>query len=702
MKELKTRTRREFIKVVSLSGGGLFLAAYLPAKDILVKLGEEPKIFSPSVFLKIDNKGIVTVIVHRSEMGQGVRTSLPMLVAEELEVDFKKIRIEQADGDKKYGSQTTGGSQSIRTSFEPFRIAGATAREILITAAAAKWSVQTSDCYAEKGFVINKISGKKIGYGELVEDASKLPVPQNVKLKDPKDYKVIGNRVHRTDTPEKLYGAAKFGIDVVIPGMFYAAIERCPAFGGSLKSYDDSKTRKINGVVDVIKISRGVAVIATSTWSAFKGKEALVIDWDLGPNANLDSESIHKSLQSHLNSKGTEIEVIGKPVEVEGEIIIESVYEVPFLAHAPMEPVNAIASVINGKAELWVPSQNPQDAQNQVAKILEMKPENVTIHVTLIGGAFGRKLRSDFAVEAAEIAKAFGKPIKLTWTRKDDMKHGYFRPTSMHSLKGSIADGKVIKLQHHVIAPSIRAQDSGAPKVLRDYDIAGGTTGLRYQIPYIKISGTVVNTPVPISWYRAVYGTQNPFAVESFLDELAHELKKDPYELRKELLSNDSRLKNVLETAAEKAGWFNKLSKGKGRGIACAVAYDSYCVQIAEVTVENNQLRIDRFVCAIDCGIVVNPDTVESQIEGTIAFALSAALKGEINIRKGGVVESNYDDYQILTLKEMPKVEVHIIKSTQKVGGVGELAMGTCPPALCNAIFNATGKRIRKLPIKLV
>jgi len=701
---MRKQPRREFFKVVGLSGSGLALAAFTPVQNIFGIPGDEPKIFSPSVYVKIDNNGIVTIMVHRSEMGQGVRTSLPMLVAEELEVDWKNIRVEQADGHPQYGDQTTGGSQSIRKSFEPFRVAGATAREMLITVAAAKWMVNVSDCFAENGFVINKTNGKKFSYGELVDDAAKLPVPTNVKLKDPKDYKIIGKRIPRLDTPDKLYGKAKFGIDVVIPGMLYAAVERCPAFGGSVKFYDDSKTRMVNGVVDVVKISNGVAVIADSTWSAFKGKDALVIDWDLGPNANVDTETIRKNMQAHLNEDGSDIEVIGDPKqENPDDIKIEAVYEVPFLSHAQMEPMTCIAEVKNGKAELWAPSQNPQGLRSDVAKALGFKDDDVTVHVTLVGGAFGRKLVSDYGIEAAEISRATGKIIKLPWTGKDDMKHSVYRPASMHKLNGSVStDGKALKFCHHVIAESITAQRYYRQLPVNRSDLGEGTRGLQYKIPIIRITGTIVPTHVPVSWYRSVYHTQNPYAVESFLDEMAFAAKKDPYEFKRDLLPADSRLRAVLVEAAEKSGWYNKLEKGRGRGIACAECYESFIAMVAEVSVKENHVKVDRIVCAIDCGIVINPDGVISQLEGATAFALSAVLKSEINIRNGGVVESNYDDYQILTLNEMPKVEVHIMKNTYKVGGVGETGIAALAPAVVNAIFAATGKRIRRLPVKLV
>lgn len=700
---MRKQSRREFIKVFTLSGTGLFLAAYTPMNGFFNKPGDEPKIFSPSVYLNIDNNGIVTIFVHRTEMGQGVRTALPMLVAEELEVEWKNIRVEQADGHPKYGNQQTGGSMSIRRTYDPFRVAGATARQMLISSAALKWGVDVKNCYAEKGFVINKSNGKKLGYGELVDEAAKLHVPENVPLKDPKEFKIIGQRIHRIDTPDKIYGKAKFGIDVVVPGMLYAVVVRCPAIGGTAKSFDDSKTRKINGVVDVVKINRGIAVVANSTWASFKGKDVLEVNWDMGPNANVDTESIRKNMASHLTKEGKEIEIVGNPdSNFSGNKNIEAVYEVPFLAHAAMEPMACIAEVKNGKAELWAPSQNPQGLRSAVAKALGFKEDNVTVHVTLAGGAFGGKHTSDFGVEAAEISRASGKTVKLTWTREDDMKHGQFRPASMHKLKGSVDEkGNPVLFSHHVIAESISAQKGNRDLYPDKSDIRQGTE-IPYRIPNIKTTGTIVPVHIPVTWYRSVYHNQNPFAVEGFLDELANAAKKDPFEFRRDLLPDDSRLKAVLIKVAENAGWYNKLENGRGRGIACSEAYDSFIAQVAEVTVKDNKLKVDRVVCVLDCGIVVNPDSVEAQLEGTIGFALSAVLKSKITINNGGVVESNYDDYEILTLDEMPKVEIELMKNTYKVGGVGETGVAALAPAVCNAIFAATGKRVRKLPIELL
>ena len=705
MNNLNKIKRREFIKVVGLTGGGLFLASYVPLQYGSKNEGDDPKIFAPSVYLRIDSDGVVTIILHRSEMGQGVKTALPMLIAEELEVDWDNIVIEQADADPKYGNQATGGSTSIRRNWEPLRVAGATARVMLITAAATRWNISPDNCYAEKGFILNKLNDEKISYGELIEDASKLPIPTDVKLKDPQDFKIIGKRVHRVDTPDKIYGKAKFGIDIVIPGMLYAAVKRCPSFGGTVKSYDSSKAKSFTGINNVVQISSGVAVIADSTWRAFNARDALDIQWELGPSAKISSEDIHNELVQKSKTDGYEFESKGDVSRsIDGEKLLEAVYEVPFLAHAPMEPMNCVVKFENGKVELWAPTQNPQNARSEVAKALSVSEDNVIVHVTLMGGGFGRRLVSDFAVEAAEISKAIEKPIKLTWTREEDMKFGWYRPPSMHILKGAVDnEGRALKFSHHVIAPSIIQMRFSPDLPPENYDIKEGTVGLEYQIPNMRIAGSIIKTPVPISWLRSVYNTQNPFAIESFIDEMAFAAYTDPIEFRRNMLPVDSRLTNVLNVVLDKSGWGvgKILPQGRGRGVALFKGYDSYSAQVHEVTVTGNKVKVDRVTAVIDCGIVVNPDLVEAQMEGAIAFGLSAALKGEITIKNGGVEQSNYNDYEILTYNEMPEMEIYYIKNNYPVGGVGEVGVGACAPALCNAIFAATGKRIRKLPIRL-
>ncbi|MFZ2322055.1 MAG: xanthine dehydrogenase family protein molybdopterin-binding subunit [Ignavibacteriaceae bacterium] len=704
MSNNKNVSRRDFIKIVGLSGSGLFLAAYVPSNFYSKSNDDEPKIFSPNAFLRIDSNGVVTVIVPKSEMGQGVKTALPMLVAEELEVDWNKINIEQADADPKYGNQSTGGSTSVRTTWKPLRTAGATARVMLITAAAQIWNVSTSNCKAENGFVINKINNKKLSYGELVETASKLPIPQNVELKNPKDFKIIGKSIPRVDIPEKVYGTAIFGIDIIVPEMLFATVIHCPTFGGKLKKFDDTKAKNINGVKNIFEISSGVAVVADSTWKAFQGLDALMIDWDYGPNYNISTETIRKNLLESLNSDGESMHSKGNinRTPQSDEKTIEAIYEVPFLAHATMEPQNCVASVMGNKAELWAPTQSPQVLKTNVAQALGFKEDDVVVHVTLMGGGFGRRHLPDFGIEAAEISKAIGKPVKLTWTRSEDMKHSPYRPPSVHKLVSSISrDGKPVSFSHHIIAPSIREQMINKKINPAESDIGQGTE-LEYNIPNVKTTGTIIQTHIPITWWRSVYHSQNPFAIESFIDEMAVSANKDPYEFRRDLLPQNSRLRKVLELVAEKSDWYKNLGKNRGRGISAFVGYDSYCAEVVEVTIlDKGNYKVDRVICAVDCGIVVNPDGAKSQIEGGIAFALAAALKGEITIKNGGIAESNFDDYSILTYDEMPDIEIHFAENYDTIGGLGELAVPGCAPALCNAIYNATGQRIRRLPIKL-
>ncbi len=696
--------RRKFIKIVSVSSGGLMIAAYTPSILYAQEKEVQPTIFSPSVFLRIDVDGTVTVTVQRSEMGQGVRTALPMLVAEELDIEWKSIRIEQADADEKYGSQSTGGSRSIRTSYDPFRKAGAVARTMLVSAAAKRWGISESEIETEKGFVINKNTEVKLSYGELAAEAAKLPIPEDVELKSPEDFEIIGQPIPRLETPAKVYGDSIFCVDITMPGMIYAAVERPPAFGGSVKSFDGSAAKSINGVHDIFKISSGVAVTADNTWKSFSAKRALKINWDLGPNKNVDSEQIRKSLSDKLSNEGGIIASAGNPDQDFGADAnsFEAVYEVPFITHAPMEPMNTIAQVKDGRAELWCPTQNPQWVKSEVARALGLVEENVTVHVTLMGGGFGRRLQYDYAVEAAEIAaKVPGKPVKLTWTREDGMKHGFYRPPSMHKMKGVVKESKPLFFSHHVIAPSISRNRFGSDAEPKDADIASGTQ-VYYNFPNYRTSGTIVPTHVPISWLRAVYHTQNPFASEAFVDEVAHAVGKDPFEFRRDLLPEDSRLRAVLETAAEKSNWYEELPKGRGKGIAIFEGYDSYCAMVAEVTVDdNNSLRVNKFTCAVDCGVVVNPNLVKAQMEGGIIFALSAALYQEITIKNGGVEQSNFDDYLMMTYSETPEIEVHLAKNTYRVGGIGEVAVGPTAPALVNAIFKATGKRVRRLPVSL-
>lgn len=682
-----TLSRRSFVKVAAAAGGGLLLGFRLSHEDESALAAD----FTPNVWLKIATNDTITITVHRSEMGQGVWTSVPMIVAEELEADWSKVNIEQADAHPtKYGSQSTGGSFSIRGNWQTLRNAGATAREMLITAAANQWKVDRSALKAERGFVVHS-SGKKFSYGELASAAAELPVPGSVTLKDTKDFKIIGTRVKKIDTPSKAYGTAVFGLDVRVPGMLFASIERSPVFGGKMKSFDAAKAKTIPGVQEVVAVETGVAVVATNTWAAFRAREDLNVTWEEGKWADQSSEGIRKSFADALQRKGGVEDYSGDAEAGMGSAatIVEAMYHAPFIAHQTMETMNCTADVKPGRCEIWAPTQSPQAIQRDAARILGLPIDKVIVHVTLMGGGFGRRLYSDYAVDAVLVSKAIGKPVQVVWTREDDTKNDLYRPMTLNTLKAGLdRRGMPVAWIHRIAGPNARG------------NVIGGSTP-PYAIPNFVIESHLIETGVPIGAWRSVGPSQNGWIIESFIDELAHASKKDPFEYRRTLLSQSPRLKRALEYVAEKAGWKNSPPRGWGKGIACVESFGSACAMVSEVSVEKNgALTIHRIVAAIDCGPVVNPDTVEAQMEGGIVYALSAMIKDEITIDKGRVQQESYDDYRMLQFDEMPKIEVYTVPSTDPVGGIGEPGLPPAAPSVCNAIFAATGKRIRKLPIR--
>ncbi|MBM4170234.1 MAG: xanthine dehydrogenase family protein molybdopterin-binding subunit [Ignavibacteria bacterium] len=698
MNTTSTVSRRDFVKIVSVAGSGLVLGFHLPSREALADTSRlSPITFSPNAWLSIrppataGQSGVVTITIARTEMGQGVWTSMSMLVAEELEADWKSIRVEQADAHpNKYGSQSTGGSMSVRGSYMPLRKAGATAREMLLTAASQQWKVERSTCKAENGYVVHS-SGKKLSYGELCSAAAGIPVPEDVPLKDEKNFRFLGKRIPKLDSPEKVRGSAQFGIDVRVPKMLFASIERPPVFGGKPAQFDATATQKVAGVVNVFEVNAGIAVVATSTWSALKGREALVVSWKEGRWAEQSSAKIRETFANAVTSEGTSVLSRGNANEAlaGAATTIESVYEIPFVAHATMEPMNCIADVRENKCEIWAPTQNPQSAQSSVAQTLGIPQENVTVHVTLLGGGFGRRLNADYAVDAAQVSKKANVPVQVVWTREDDMTHDFYRPGTYNVLRGGLdVQGKPVAWLHRVAGPNSRGL------------VVGGSTP-PYDIPNLQIDAHLIDVGVPVGAWRSVGPSQNGLIVEAFIDELAHAAKQDPVSFRLGLLTKQPRANRALEAVAEKAGWGKPAPKGIGRGVSVVESFGSAAAQVAEVSVSpDGRVRVHRMVCAIDCGPVVNPDTIEQQIEGGVVFALSAIMHDEITLEKGRVQQKNFDDYRIPTFDEVPKIEIHILKSPDAIGGIGEPSVPPTAPAVLNAIFAATGKRIRRVPIR--
>ncbi len=701
MSDVRKVGRREFLKVTAGGGAGLWLAVHLPA----TAEAAEAAALAPDAFLRVEPSGAVTIFLAKSEMGQGTYTGMAVLVAEELEADWKKVRVVQADADaKKYGQMTTGGSRSVRQYFDPLRKTGATAREMLIAAAAKRWKVEPSTCRAESGSVVHVPSGRKLDYGALAAAAAREEVPKDPPLKEPKDWKLIGTRVPRLDTPDKTRGRARFGIDVRIPGLRFAAIARPPVVGGKIARYDAAKAKAVPGVRDVVQVPSGVAVVADSTWAAFQGRDALGATFEPGPNGGLDSAALQKLLAEAP---------VDAPARSEGDLDaalassakrLEATYELPLLAHAPMEPMNCTAKVRGDAAELWAPTQAPTWAQTEVAKALGIDAERVKVHVTFLGGGFGRRAIPDFAVEAALVAKAAREPVQVVWTREDDVRHDFYRPAGRNELRAGLdASGKLVAWHHRVRSPSIGKQLFGAAsRGGGSPDVLEGAIAFPYTAGAIRVDAAMPELGLRFGWWRSVYASQNAFPEECFVDELAVAAGKDPLAFRLEHLPATSRLRGALMLAAAKADWDKPLPAGRGRGIACHSSFGSHVAEVAEVSVADGKLRVHRVVAAVDLGVALNPDSVEHQVEGAVAYALSAVLRGEITLQNGAVVQGNFDDYEPLRIDEMPAVDVHLVPSREAPGGIGEPGVPPLAPAVANALFAATGKRIRRLPIRTV
>jgi isoquinoline 1-oxidoreductase beta subunit len=699
-------SRREFVTAGVAAGAGLVIGFYLPHEH-----ESQKESFSPNAYLRITPDDKVTVVVARSEMGQGVRTALPMILAEELEADWKQIEIEQAGASTLFGDQTTGGSASVRTTWDPMRKAGAAAREMLISAAALTWNVPRSGCTAASGKIKHAASGRSLSYGELVDKASTLPIPTDVPLKQSKDYKIVGQRLPRVDSPSKVKGEATFGIDFRMPGMKYAVLSRCPTIGGKVSGFDDKDSKKVPGVNFVGKISdSAVAVVADTVWGAMEGRRLLNVNWDDGPNKDLNTAAVMASLKQGASKKPASMYLAGDPAKASGRTI-SAEYTLPFMAHAAMEPGNCTAHFQGSKCELWAPTQVPQDCRDSVAQAIGLDPDQVKVNVTLMGGGFGRRLEHDYAVEAALVSKAINAPVKVLWTREDDMRFSTYRPMSLHQLSAKVdGAGFPVALTHRIVAPSISGQKGQPVPGGVDPDLPD-EAGPVYGLPNYSIEYVMTETPVPLGWMRSVYALQAAFALESFIDELAVAAGKDPLQYRLHLLAKDqdlqyftttwhtARMRGVLQLAADKADWDKPLPAGHYRGIACFGCFSSYMAEVVEITMENDQPRVHRVVAAVDCGQVVNPAILEQQIQGGIVYALGNALRAKITIEKGRVVQGNFDDYAPLRMEESPVVDVYAVPSAESPTGIGEPSVPPVAPALCNAIYAATKKRIRALPI---
>jgi isoquinoline 1-oxidoreductase subunit beta len=716
-------SRREFVKAgAALSG--LVVALQLPAyaRTAVGALAGLGPTLSPAAYLQIAPDGTVTFWLSKCEMGQGVRSALPMIVAEELDVAPETIRVEQASADPKYGDQATGGSSSISSLWQPLRKASAQAREMLVGAAARTWGVPASECATAQGSVRHESSGRRLSYGALVPVAAVLAVPAEPALKDPKSFRLLGRPSRRLDTAAKVDGSAQYGIDTRLPGMVFACVARCPVFGRPLTGYDAEQARAVPGVIDVVPLEQGelligdfwrfelpgaVAVVAENSWAAMRGCKALDCRWESA--GGMDSARLARIFRDRSAQAGRLGRNDGDAVVAleHAAKVVEAEYDVPFLAHATMEPMNCTAYARAGRCDVYAPTQDPGTVSQLAQALTGLDASAVEVHTTIMGGGFGRRFEMDWVIDSIRVSNALSRPVQVVWTREHDMQHDNYRPASYHVLRGGLdSAGKLVAWTHRVVAPSIIAWH--APSVLPPGSAAAagealdGAADLAYAIPNLRVDYCPVQTPVPVGWWRSVYASQTCFANETFLDEIARAAGRDPVELRRELLADSPRHLAVLNRAAAAAGWGTPLPAGRGRGIAIHKFFsDAIVAEVAEVTVGPKGLRVDRVVCAIDCGLALNPDIVKAQMEGGIVYALSAALKGAITLEAGRVKQSNFHDYPVLRHSEMPRVEVHILESSDAPHGVGEPGVPPLAPAVANAVAMATGKSVRRLPLAL-
>jgi isoquinoline 1-oxidoreductase beta subunit len=711
--------RRRFMQASAAAASGLVIGFYLPpgVRRALAAGSQAPAapaaLPDMNAFLEIATDDTITIRLAHAEMGQGIWTTLAMLVAEELECDWSNVRVEHAPAAQVYahtafGMQMTGGSTTTWSEFDRYRQVGAVARDMLVRAAAAKWGVPASSCRAENGFIV--AGERRLSFGAVATDAQRLSPPASIELKPASAWKIIGKPTRRLDSPEKVTGKAEFGLDVRFPGLMTAVVERAPVFGGTVKRFSADKALATPGVRKVVQVPSGIAVVADHFWAAAQGREALEVEWDEGPGGQVSSAALLEEFRALARTPGTRAAAAGDAAAAlaAASSRLEAEYDGPYLAHATMEPLNCTVKLSEGACEIWTGTQFQTMDQQVAAKIAGLDPSQVKIHTTFLGGGFGRRATtaSDFVAEAVHVAKAAGVPVKVVWTREDDTRGGYYRPLFVHRVEvGLDAQGQPVAWRHRIVCQSLL---TGTPfeAMVKDGVDESSVEGVS-DSPYLKgLTNHLVelHSPrvlVPVLWWRSVGHTHTAFVMETLVDELAHRAKQDPVEYRRRRLSHHPRHLGALNLAAQKAGWGDPLPAGRSRGMAVHESFGSYVAEVAEVSVEGGRIRVHRVVCAIDCGICVNPEGVRAQMESGIAYGLSAALHGEITIEKGRVQQSNFHDYEVLRLDEMPRVDVHIVPSTEKSGGAGEPGTPLIAPAVANAVFAATGQRLRRLPFRM-
>ena len=718
-------TRRLFLTTIAAAGGGLAVGVYLPSPGVRAQRGA----FEPNVWVRISPDNSVRIMLSMLEMGQGVMTAMPMLVAEELDIDWNAITTEWAPADRRYGNpnfggaQTTAGSNSTRGMWRLLREAGAGARAMLVTAAAQTWNVDESSLTTEKGEVVHQATGRRLKYGALVDKAATLPVPAKVVLKNPKAFRILGQPLARLDVPAKVNGTAEFGIDVKRPGMLIARIVRPPVFGGKVRAFNADKAKAVPGVRHVVQISTGIAVVADGYWAASRGAQALDVTWDDGPLAALDSAAIAKQYAALADKPGA---VARNEGDADGALrrpgpsgpggagpsgsgnprMIERVFELPFLAHACMEPMNCTAHVTTDRCDVWAPTQSQTATQQAAMSATGLSESKVFVHTTYLGGGFGRRAEPDFVLDAVETSKAVGAPVKAIWSREDDTKHDFYRPVTHVRMWGAVVPGSARPeawKQRIVQSSLLKKLNPKALEASKGVDAISleGAANLPYDIPNLRVEYIETDPGIPYGFWRSVGSSVNGYVTEAFIDELATESKQDPYQFRRGLLEKHPRHRVVLDLVADKGLWTTKPAAGRFRGIAVHECFGSIVGLVTEVSIEKNAVKVHKVTCAVDCGWIVNPDTIKAQMEGGIIYGLSAALKGQITIDKGRAVQSHFGDYQVVRMPEMPAIDVHIVPSTESPGGIGEPSTAVIAGSLANAVFAATGKRVYRLPITL-